>query len=50
MPIMPYLQGFVTVEMTKSNLEEDKPFVCNSCGRKGHDKEALFCDACGNKL
>ena len=42
--------GIVTVEMTKSNYEEDKPFICNGCGREGHQKDAYYCDGCGSKL
>ena len=43
--------GIITTEMAlaarkKSHSDE----VCANCGKEGHDENARFCNACGNKL
>lgn len=43
--------GIITTEMamammTKGETQE----VCPSCGREGHDKNAVYCKFCGGKL
>lgn len=44
--------GIVTAEFTKSAIGKlDAPHrVCNNCFLESHDKDAVFCKRCGNKL
>jgi voltage-gated potassium channel len=43
--------GIVTTEMVmKAREKGHHPDVCPSCGREGHDADAVFCKWCGEKL
>lgn len=42
--------GIVTAEMTKKNIQSVDATKCSSCGRKGHDRAARFCNYCGSEL
>lgn len=43
--------GIVTTEMVmKAREKGHHPEVCPSCGREGHDADAVFCKWCGEKL
>ncbi len=44
--------GIVTAELTRSTMgKEDAPHrVCDSCFLESHDKDAVFCKRCGNRL
>lgn len=41
--------GIVTVELQKNRKQREKR-VCENCSAKGHGKEAIFCQFCGEKL
>ncbi|MDD5070399.1 MAG: ion transporter [Candidatus Omnitrophica bacterium] len=40
--------GIVTVGLSK--VSGKKMFVCPNCLKEGHDRDALYCKYCGNKL
>ena len=43
--------GIVTTEMVmKARQKGDHAEVCSSCGREGHDADAIHCKWCGEKL
>ena len=43
--------GIITTEMALASRRRDYGHeTCPSCGREGHDKDALFCKHCGGKL
>jgi len=43
--------GIVTTEMVmKAKEKGHHPEVCPSCGREGHDADAVYCKWCGEKL
>ena len=43
--------GIVTTEVVMGSRDrKDNHQVCPSCGREGHDSNALFCKWCGGKL
>ena len=42
--------GIVTTEMMMGSEKKQNPEVCPSCGREGHDNNAVFCKWCGAKL
>ncbi|RYZ30829.1 MAG: ion transporter, partial [Chitinophagaceae bacterium] len=43
--------GIVTTEMMmKAKQKGHHPEVCPSCGREGHDADAVYCKWCGEKL
>jgi len=43
--------GIITTEMTLAmKKKEHNEEVCRSCGREGHDSNALYCKFCGEKL
>lgn len=43
--------GIITTEMAiAAKRREQQHEVCRNCGREGHDKDALFCKYCGEKL
>ena len=43
--------GIVTTEMViKAREKGHHPEVCPSCGREGHDADAVHCKWCGAKL
>ena len=43
--------GIITTEMAiAARKKEQQHEACRNCGREGHDKDALFCKYCGEKL
>jgi len=42
--------GIVTTEMVIASRKGQHYEVCPSCGKEGHDDDALFCKRCGEKL
>ncbi|SMO59379.1 voltage-gated potassium channel [Saccharicrinis carchari] len=42
--------GIVTVELGRKPCAEIIHPACSFCGKKGHDKDAVFCKYCGKKL
>jgi voltage-gated potassium channel len=42
--------GIVTLELSRASLPEVSTQACPSCGRQGHDPDALFCKFCGAQL
>jgi voltage-gated potassium channel len=42
--------GIVSSEFVSQKSSNYKNIVCDNCNKKGHDKNALFCKHCGNKL
>lgn len=41
--------GIVTVELSKDKKKREQ-IVCQNCGAKGHDSNAVFCKFCGEML
>lgn len=41
--------GIVTSEFTRSKVENENR-TCKSCGKKGHDANAVYCNNCGAEL
>lgn len=42
--------GIVTVEMSKAFRQLHPTWSCHSCGKEGHDDDAVFCKCCGEKI
>jgi len=42
--------GIFTAELTKTMRKGGEERVCVSCGKTGHEVEAVYCDRCGAKL
>lgn len=43
--------GIVTNEMAQAvRNKQQKNDACPNCGREGHDRDAVFCKYCGNKI
>jgi len=42
--------GIVTVELSRAAVVGVSARACESCGRDGHDADAVFCKHCGAKL
>ena len=42
--------GIVSSEMTAMKKNDIKKFECPNCSASGHEKEAEFCKACGEKI
>lgn len=46
--------GIVTSEITQAEKDmkrsETSKRLCAACGKKGHDKDAIYCDSCSAKL
>ncbi len=42
--------GIVTVEMSRADSKEITGQACPGCTQQGHDKNAVFCKFCGEKL
>ena len=41
---------FQTVSGVRHHQQQSAELVCSSCGRQGHRRDALHCDACGASL
>jgi voltage-gated potassium channel len=43
--------GIITTEMTLAlRNKQEKHETCPSCGKEGHDYDAVFCKRCGTRL
>ena len=42
--------GILTVSGVRHHQQQSAELVCSSCGRQGHRRDALHCDACGASL
>ena len=42
--------GILTVSGVRHHQQRSVELVCSSCGRQGHRRDALHCDACGALL
>ena len=42
--------GIVTVELNRAHQQSLLLAKCRSCGKEGHDNDAVFCKYCGNAL
>lgn len=42
--------GIVTVELAEAIKGSSKQFICNECGKSGHDNDAAYCKYCGNRI
>ena len=42
--------GILTVSGVQRHQQRGMELICSSCGRQGHRKDALHCDACGALL
>ena len=42
--------GIVSAEIVQSSRKQKVSPSCSECGEKDHDKNAVFCKKCGNKL
>lgn len=42
--------GIITAEIGLSSARQKNARTCNSCGRKQHDPDAVFCKQCGQAL
>ena len=42
--------GILTVSGVRHQQQRSVELVCSSCGRQGHRRDALHCDACGASL
>ena len=42
--------GILTVSGMQHHKQRGVELTCSSCGRQGHRKDALHCDACGESL
>ena len=42
--------GILTVSGVQRHQQRGVELICSSCGRQGHRKDALHCDACGASL
>lgn len=42
--------GIFTAELAQQMQRERDLIICGSCGKSGHEKDAVFCCRCGNKI
>jgi voltage-gated potassium channel len=42
--------GIVTFELSRANQAPVSTEACPTCGREGHDADAVYCKYCGSEL